>query len=162
MFWMSRCRPMRGLKSTAMDDQVPSGKRVLRKRSGPLRSRRRPRPRARTAPALHISHRPPAPPLGCAPGASSPRTTGPATSPDWLRWVPPWRLGAPVPFFTLPAFITPNTHGSKTPCRTPIFLEFGPAPGGCAPTGPAVSRFAARARIGETSSFECSQPRPGA
>ena len=27
---------------------------------------------------------------------------------------------------------------------------------------PAVSRFAARARIGETSSFECSQPRPGA
>ena len=66
--------------------------------------------------------------------------------------------------FTLPAFITPNTHGPRTPCRTPFFLEFGPAPGGCAPTrrAPTAGCFAAQPRIGETWVSKCSQPRPGA
>ena len=41
MFWMSRCKPMRGLKSTAMDDQVPSGKRVRRKRFTAMQASRR-------------------------------------------------------------------------------------------------------------------------
>ena len=44
----------------------------------PVASRRRPRRHARKGPASHISHRPRAPRPGCAPGASSPRTTGPA------------------------------------------------------------------------------------
>ena len=90
-----------------------------------------------------------------APGASSPRTTGPATSPDWLRWVPPWRFGRPIPFFTLPAFVTPNTHGSKTPCRTPIFLDFEGAPR----RPPAATRSATRPRTGESPISECALPR---
>ena len=53
---------MRGLKSTAMDDQVPLGKRLLRKpltamqaSAGPLHWTSRPPRRARKAPAWHTS-----------------------------------------------------------------------------------------------------------
>ena len=43
-----------------------------------------------------------------------------------------------------------------------FFRSLDPPREGAPRRAPAVSRFAARARIGETSSFECSQPRPGA
>ena len=36
----------------------------------------------------------------------------------------------------MPACRIPGAHGPKTPCRTPIFLGFGPARRDCAPDGP--------------------------
>ena len=54
--------------------------------------------------------------------------------------VPPVLKGA-----TLPAF--PGAHGPKTPCRTPIFLDFGPACRDRGPTAPG-GRFARRPRHG--------------
>ena len=136
---------------------MPFGKRLLRKR-------------ARKAPAWRSARRHRAPRPECAAGASSPPTTDPAAARDWLRWAPPGRFGTPLPclfhsktqFFsapgltqvppaswfacssaaisTLPAFITSNTHAPKTPCRTPIFLDFEAARRGDGPREPPVLR----------------------
>ena len=54
---------------------------------------------------------------------------------------------------TLPAFRTPGAHGPKTPCRTPIFLDFGPARRDRAPTAPGSRPFCEPTTLRSVSDF---------
>ena len=97
-----------------------------------------------------------APPLGCAPGASSPRTTGPATSPDWLRRVPPWRFGRLIPCFLHCQHLSLQTRMALKHHAAPQFFRISDPPrkGAPGPRAPAAGRFAIPPRIGETSVSE--------